>query len=120
MLARYIIVNEVEKENAEFIQGLMNAVQQKDAELTKAVDLLVQAYDDTLEALGALLTLKNRKPPAIPSASPPTLLPLPRTFPSPFRISPFWLAPLSFTISARWLSLTKSSASQALSTTQKR
>jgi hypothetical protein len=43
-------VNEVEKENAEFTRGLMNEVQQKTAQLTDALDLLVQAYDDTIEA----------------------------------------------------------------------
>jgi putative nucleotidyltransferase with HDIG domain len=52
-------VNEVEKENAEFTQGLMNAVQQKTAELTRALDLLTQSYDDTLEALGSALDLKD-------------------------------------------------------------
>jgi putative nucleotidyltransferase with HDIG domain len=59
MLARYTIVNELEKGNAEFTQGLMNEVQQKTAELTKALDLLTQAYDDTIEALGSTLELKD-------------------------------------------------------------
>jgi putative nucleotidyltransferase with HDIG domain len=52
-------VSEVEKENAKFTQGLMNEVQQKTAELTKALDLLTQAYDDTLDALGSALDLKE-------------------------------------------------------------
>jgi putative nucleotidyltransferase with HDIG domain len=56
-------VNEVEKEkqkeNARFTQGLMNEVQQKTAELTDALDLLTQSYDDTLEALGSALDLKD-------------------------------------------------------------
>jgi putative nucleotidyltransferase with HDIG domain len=59
MLARCIIVNEVEKENAEFTRGLMNEVQQKTAQLTDALDLLVQAYDDTIEALGSALSVKD-------------------------------------------------------------
>jgi hypothetical protein len=58
MLARCIIVNEVEKENAEFTRGLMNEVQ-KTAQLTDALDLLVQAYDDTIEALGSALSVKD-------------------------------------------------------------
>jgi putative nucleotidyltransferase with HDIG domain len=52
-------VNEVEKENAKFTQSLMNEVQQKTAELTDALDLLTQAYDDTIEALGSALDLKD-------------------------------------------------------------
>jgi putative nucleotidyltransferase with HDIG domain len=44
MLARYIIVDELEK---------------KTAELTNALDLLTQSYDDTLEALGSALDLKE-------------------------------------------------------------
>ena len=52
-------MNEMEKENAEFTQGLMNEVQRKTAELTDALDLLTQAYDDTLEALGSALALKD-------------------------------------------------------------
>jgi putative nucleotidyltransferase with HDIG domain len=52
-------VNEVEKENAEFTQALMSEVQQKTAQLTDALDLLVQAYDDTIEALGSALDLKD-------------------------------------------------------------
>jgi hypothetical protein len=52
-------VNEVEKEHAIFTQGLMNEVQQKTAELTKALDLLTQTYDDTIEALGSALDLKD-------------------------------------------------------------
>jgi HD-GYP domain-containing protein (c-di-GMP phosphodiesterase class II) len=44
MLARYIIVDELEK---------------KTAELTNALDLLTQPYDDTLEALGSALDLKE-------------------------------------------------------------
>jgi putative nucleotidyltransferase with HDIG domain len=52
-------VNEVEKENAEFTKALMNEAQKKNAELTQALDLLVQAYDDTLEALGSALELKD-------------------------------------------------------------
>ena len=52
-------MNEVEKENAEFTQALMSEVQQKTAQLTDALDLLVQAYDDTIEALGSALDLKD-------------------------------------------------------------
>jgi putative nucleotidyltransferase with HDIG domain len=52
-------VNEVEKENAEFTKALMNEVQKKTAELTDALDLLTQAYDDTLEVLGSALDLKD-------------------------------------------------------------
>jgi hypothetical protein len=52
-------VNEVEKEYAIFTQGLMNEAQKKNAELTQALDLLVQAYDDTIEALGSALDLKD-------------------------------------------------------------
>jgi hypothetical protein len=49
-------VNESEEENAEFTRALMNEVQQKTAQLTDALDLLTQAYDDTLEAVyGELL-----------------------------------------------------------------
>jgi hypothetical protein len=44
-------VNELEKENAEFTRVLMNEVQQKTAQLTDALDLLTQSYDDTLEML---------------------------------------------------------------------
>jgi HD-GYP domain-containing protein (c-di-GMP phosphodiesterase class II) len=44
MLARCIIVDEPEK---------------KTAELTKALELLTQAYDDTIEALGSALGLKD-------------------------------------------------------------
>ena len=44
MLARYIIVDELEK---------------KTAELNQALELLSQAYDDTLEALGSALDLKD-------------------------------------------------------------
>ena len=44
MLARYTIVDELEK---------------KTAELTDALDLLTQSYDDTLEALGSALELKD-------------------------------------------------------------
>jgi hypothetical protein len=44
VLARYIIVDELEK---------------KTAELTDALDLLTQSYDDTLEALGSALELKD-------------------------------------------------------------
>jgi len=52
-------VNEVEKENAEFTQALMNEVQQKTAQLTDALNLLTQSYDDTLEALGSALSVKD-------------------------------------------------------------
>jgi HD-GYP domain-containing protein (c-di-GMP phosphodiesterase class II) len=52
-------VNEVEKEHAIFTQGLMNEAQQKTTELTNALDLLTQSYDDTLEALGSALDLKD-------------------------------------------------------------
>jgi putative nucleotidyltransferase with HDIG domain len=52
-------VNEVEKENAEFTQALMSEVQQKTAQLTDALKLLTQAYDDTLEALGSALSVKD-------------------------------------------------------------
>ena len=52
-------MNELEKENARFTQGLMNEVQRKTAELTDALDLLTQAYDDTIEALGSALDLKD-------------------------------------------------------------
>ena len=52
-------MNEVEKENAEFTRVLMSEVQQKTAELTKALELLTQAYDDTLEMLGSALELKD-------------------------------------------------------------
>jgi putative nucleotidyltransferase with HDIG domain len=52
-------VNELEKENAKFTQSLMNEVQQKTAELTQALELLTQAYDDTLEVLGSALELKD-------------------------------------------------------------
>jgi putative nucleotidyltransferase with HDIG domain len=52
-------VNELEKENAEFTRVLMSEVQQKTAELTKALELLTQAYDDTLEMLGSALELKD-------------------------------------------------------------
>jgi putative nucleotidyltransferase with HDIG domain len=52
-------VNELEKENAEFTRALMNEVQQKTAQLTDALDLLTQAYDDTLEMLGSALDLKD-------------------------------------------------------------
>jgi HD-GYP domain-containing protein (c-di-GMP phosphodiesterase class II) len=52
-------VNEVAKENAEFTQGLMNEVRQKTTDLTKALELLTQAYDDTLEVLGSALGLKD-------------------------------------------------------------
>ena len=45
-------MNELEKENAEFTRALMSEVQQKTTELTNALDLLTQAYDDTIEALG--------------------------------------------------------------------
>jgi hypothetical protein len=64
MPARYIIVDELEK---------------KTTELTNALDLLTQSYDDTLEALG--WTLRTPKPKGTPSASVPTPFPLPRTFP---------------------------------------
>jgi HD-GYP domain-containing protein (c-di-GMP phosphodiesterase class II) len=46
MLARYIIVDELEK---------------KTAELTKAVELLTHSYDDTIEALGTALSLKDEE-----------------------------------------------------------
>jgi putative nucleotidyltransferase with HDIG domain len=59
MLVRYTIVDEVEKINAEFIKALMDGVQKKTEELTKALELLTQAYDDTLEALGSALDLKD-------------------------------------------------------------
>jgi putative nucleotidyltransferase with HDIG domain len=52
-------VNEVEKENAKFTQGLMNEVQKKTEELTDAFMLLTQAYDGTLDALGSALELKD-------------------------------------------------------------
>jgi putative nucleotidyltransferase with HDIG domain len=52
-------VNEMEKENAKFTQGLMNELQQKTGELTNALDLLTQSYDDTLEALGSALDLRD-------------------------------------------------------------
>ena len=52
-------MNEVEKEHAIFTQGLMNEVQQKTTELTNALDLLVQSYDDAIEALGSTLELKD-------------------------------------------------------------
>jgi hypothetical protein len=52
-------VNEVEKENAGFTQGLMNEVRQKTADLTNALELLTQAYNDTLEVLGSALGLKD-------------------------------------------------------------
>jgi hypothetical protein len=44
ILVRYLTVDEVEK---------------KTAELNKALELLIQAYDDTLEALGNALDLKD-------------------------------------------------------------
>ena len=40
MLVRQTAVNEAEKENAKFTQGLMNEVQQKTAELTNALPSL--------------------------------------------------------------------------------
>ena len=46
MLARYIIVDELEN---------------KTAELTKGLELLTQAYDDTIEALGTALSLKDEE-----------------------------------------------------------
>ena len=52
-------MNELEKGNAEFTQALMSEVQQKTAELTQALELLTQAYDGTLEALGSALDLKE-------------------------------------------------------------
>ena len=52
-------MNELEKENAEFTRALMSEVQQKTTELTNALDLLTQAYDDTIEALGSALNLKD-------------------------------------------------------------
>jgi putative nucleotidyltransferase with HDIG domain len=52
-------VNELEKENAEFTRVLMGEVQQKTAQLTDALELLTQAYDDTIEALGSALDLKD-------------------------------------------------------------
>jgi hypothetical protein len=44
MLARHIIVDQLEK---------------KAAELTDALELLVQSYDDTLQVLGSTLELKD-------------------------------------------------------------
>jgi len=52
-------VNELEKGNAEFTQALMSEVQQKTAELTQALELLTQSYDDILEAFGSALDLKD-------------------------------------------------------------
>jgi putative nucleotidyltransferase with HDIG domain len=52
-------VNELEKGNAEFTRVLMSEVQQKTAQLTDALELLTQSYDDTLEMLGSALELKD-------------------------------------------------------------
>jgi putative nucleotidyltransferase with HDIG domain len=52
-------VNELEKENAEFTRVLMSEVQQKTVQLTDALELLTQAYDDTIEALGSALGVKD-------------------------------------------------------------
>ena len=46
MLARYTIVDELER---------------KTAELTEALKLLTQSYDDTLEAFGSAFDLKDMK-----------------------------------------------------------
>ena len=54
-------MNELEKGNAEFTQALMSEVQQKTAQLTDALDLLTQSYDDTLEALGSTLALRDEE-----------------------------------------------------------
>ena len=37
----------------------MDEVQKKTEELTEALELLTQAYDDTIEALGSALDLKD-------------------------------------------------------------
>ena len=52
-------MNELEKGNAEFTRVLMSEVQQKTAQLTDALELLTQSYDDTLEMLGSALELKD-------------------------------------------------------------
>jgi len=46
-------------ENKNYQLNLQQEVERKTAELTNALDLLTQSYDDTLEALGSALDLKD-------------------------------------------------------------
>ena len=58
----------------------MDEVENKTAELNQALELLSQSYDDTLEAFGSALDLKDMKTASLPSASLRTPSPLRRPF----------------------------------------
>jgi HD-GYP domain-containing protein (c-di-GMP phosphodiesterase class II) len=73
MLARYIIVDELEK---------------KTAELTKALELLTQACDDTIEALGSALSLKDEETEAHSQRVTAYAISIARTVPVPTQYLP--------------------------------
>ena len=73
MLARYIIVDELEKETAE---------------LTKALELLTQACDDTIEALGSALSLKDEETEAHSQRVTAYAISIARTVPVPTQYLP--------------------------------
>jgi len=110
-------VNEVEKEHAIFTQGLMNEVQQKTTELTNALDLLVQSYDDTIEALGSTLELKDAETEAHCQRVTAYAISIAKNVPVPLPYLAVLARAAFFTTSAKWLSPTKFSASQGRWTT---
>jgi HD-GYP domain-containing protein (c-di-GMP phosphodiesterase class II) len=73
MLARYIIVDELEK---------------KTAELTKALELLTQAHGDTIEALGSALSLKDEETEAHSQRVTAYAISIARTVPVPTQYLP--------------------------------
>jgi hypothetical protein len=82
--------------------------------LTDALKLLTQAYDDTIEALGTPLSLKDEETEAHSQRVTAYTISLAKSIPFLSTIWLFSLAPLFFTTSARWPSPIRFSNAQRL------
>jgi HD-GYP domain-containing protein (c-di-GMP phosphodiesterase class II) len=82
--------------------------------------LLTQSYDDTLEALGSTLELKDTETADHSRRVTAYTISIAKSVPVPLPYLTVLARALFFTISAKWRSPTKSSASPARWTTPKR
>src|SRR6266581_4832859 len=107
-------------ENRNYQRGLEQMVEERTAQLTAKHVELEQSYDDTLEALGSALDLKDAETEGHCSGLRRFASPLPEPCPCKMGTCRSWRALLSSTISARWPFRTAFSANPARWTTRKK